>query len=92
MKIVAIRSLKMEIDSYIDTLLSMGAEIARIELSSGEFLDMWNCVRDTQDVGRTCFEWSRYGGVKSGSYFLYRGVCIQHHISYESGDLGIEYI
>lgn len=92
MRIVAMKTVKMKIDSYIDRLTNEGVEIVRIELSSWEFLGMWNCVRGTCDVGNTNSEWEGYNGVKSGSYFVYRGICIQHHSSYKSGDLGVEYI
>lgn len=95
MKIVAMKTIKMKIDSYIDSLTNEGVEIARIELSSGEFLDMWKCCSTIPTVDDVNIRWTKtavYDVPQSGSYFLYRGICIQHHSSYKSGDLGVEYI
>lgn len=89
MKIVAKQPIKMKIDSRIDDLAEKGVKIDRIELSFEDFFELWqSCQNESDD---TNIVW-RCGLPQSGSYLVYRGICVQHHRDYADGDCGIEYI
>lgn len=89
MKIVAKQPIRMKIDHYIDDLAGKGVEVVRIELSSEEFLELWRSCQ--KEINNSDILW--YCGLpQSGSYLVYRGVCVQYHRDYAGGDCGIEYI
>lgn len=89
MKIVAKQPIRMKIDRYIDDLAGKGVEIVRIELSLEEFYEMWKSYQN--ECTNSGIIWS-CGIPQSGSYIVYRGICVQHHQDYAGGDCGIEYI
>lgn len=97
MKVIAKESIVVTLDRMIDNLTEEGSDILRVEVTREEFVQIYKKVVDSPLLTKKSVVLSGddYRGdcvIQSGSYLVYRGVCVQYHHIYQRCKPEVVYI